>query len=460
MIITTLYHFFDKITGLLIAYHTYSYAKQRKAVKITVNNLDNANILVSATFPKSDIDTKVNALATKAGKQMKVDGFRKGKVPVHIVKKMHGEQLIQDAEGEAIREVIDQAFSESGVSASDMLGDPIFKKYDRTEDGVEAEIQLCLKPKVDLSDYQSVIPAFDEPTISTQETHEKMVELARQSAPLESIQEKRTLASGDTAVFDFEGFLDGEPFEGGKADDFELEIGSNQFVAGFEDQMIGMNIDEAKRIKLTFPKDYQAENLKGKDTEFDVKLKDIKTKTDPELDDELAKKIVGSDDATIDTLKDRTTEQIKTEKISKLYSDELKPKLLEVLVAKYDFDLPENIIEQEIDNLINGKAQNMTEDEIKEIQADTAKLEALRDESRQYAIDSVKATFIVDALAKAEKVSIDDQEVHQALYYEAMMAGQKPEDVLEHYKKNNLIPAIKMGMLEDKLFGKLFGLDK
>lgn len=460
MIITTLYHFFDKITGLLIAYHTYSYAKQRKAVKITVNNLDNANILVSATFPKSDIDAKVNALATKAGKQMKVDGFRKGKVPVHIVKKMHGEQLIQDAEGEAIREVIDQAFSESGVSASDMLGDPIFKKYDRTEDGVEAEIQLCLKPKVDLGDYQSVIPAFDEPTISTQETHERMVELARQSAPLESIQEKRTLASGDTAVFDFEGFLDGEPFEGGKADDFELEIGSNQFVAGFEDQMIGMNIDEAKRIKLTFPEDYQAENLKGKDTEFDVKLKDIKTKTDPELDDELAKKIVGSDDATIDTLKDRTTEQIKTEKISKLYSDELKPKLLEVLVAKYDFDLPENIIEQEIDNLINGKAQNMTEDEIKEIQADTAKLEALREESRQYAIDSVKATFIVDAMAKAEKVSIDDQEVHQALYYEAMMAGQKPEDVLEHYKKNNLIPAIKMGMLEDKLFGKLFGLDK
>ncbi len=178
------------------------------------------------------------------------------------------------------------------------------------------------------------------------------------------------------------------------------------------------------------------------------------------MSDELAKKITNQDDATVETLKERTAEQIITEKVSKLYNDELKPTLLEALVAAYDFDLPENIVEQEIDNLVNGKAQGMKAEEIKEIQEDNKKLEALREESRADALSSVKATFIVDALAKAEKITVDDQEVHQALYYEAMMAGQKPEDVLEHYKKNNLIPAIKMGMIEDKLFGKLLGLDK
>jgi len=428
-------------------------------VEVKVKSLDSANILVTATFEKNDIGAKVNALAVEAGKQMKVDGFRKGKVPAHIVKKMHGEKLIQDAEGEAIREAIDKAFAETDASASDMLGDPIFKKYEREEHGVEAEIQLCLRPKVDLGEYQKVIPTHDEPVVSTQEVHERMVELAKQSAPLVSIEEKRALESGDTAVFDFEGFLDGEPFDGGKADDFELEIGSNQFIAGFEEQMIGMSAGEEKRIKLTFPEEYQAENLRGKETEFDVKLKDIKVKSEPEIDDELAKKITGKDDATLDTLKERTSEQIKTEKITKLYNDELKPKLLDILVAEYIFDLPENIVEQEIDNLVNGKAQQMTADEIKEIQSDAKKLEELREESREDAVNSVRATFIVDALAKAEKVTIDDQEVHQALYYEAMMSGQKPEDVLEHYKKNNLIPAIKMGMLEDKLFGKLLGLE-
>ena len=429
-------------------------------MEVTVKSLDSANILVSAVFAKSDIDAKVNALALEAGKQMKVDGFRKGKVPAHIVKKMHGEKLVQDAEGEAIREAIDEAFAKTDTNASDMLGDPMFKKYERTDAGVEAEIQLCLRPKVELGDYKKIIPAYDEPTASTQEVHERMTELAKQAAPLESIEAKRALESGDTAVFDFEGFLDGEPFDGGKADDFELEIGSNQFIAGFEEQMIGMSVGDEKRIKLTFPEEYQAENLRGKETEFDVKLTDIKVKSEPKIDDELAKKIIGKDDSNDDSLKERTAEQIKTEKLSKLYSDELKPKLLDALVAEYSFALPENIVEQEIDNLVNGKAQTMTADEIKEIQSDVKKLEELREDSRKDAVDSVRATFIVDALAKAEKVSVDDQEVHQALYYEAMMGGQKPEDVLEHYKKNNLIPAIKMGMLEDKLFGQLFGLDK
>jgi len=115
---------------------------------------------------------------------------------------------------------------------------------------------------------------------------------------------------------------------------------------------------------------------------------------------------------------------------------------------------------QELDNLVNGKTQGMKAEEIKELQEDNKKLEALREETRADAIRSVKATFIVDALSKAEKITVDDQEVHQTLYYEAMMAGQKPEELLEHYQKNNLIPAIKMGMIEDKLFGKLLGLDK
>ena len=429
-------------------------------MKVTTKNIDNANLLVSASFPQSEIDAKIDKLAANAGKQMKVDGFRKGKVPAHIVKKLHGEQLSQDAEGEMIRAALDQALAEAKVNPADMLGDPLFKKYDKTDDGVEAEIQVCLRPTVELGDYKALVPEFEQPKATEEEVEARMAELAKQSAPLESIKEKRALKKGDTAVFDFEGFLDGEPFEGGKAEKFELEIGSGQFIPGFEEQMEGMKPGEEKTIKITFPEDYQAENLKGKETEFAIKLHDIKVKAEPEINDEMAQKVIGKEDATVEDLKARTAEQIITEKVSKLYNEELKPKLLEALVAHYDFALPENIVEQEIDNLVNGKAQSMTPEEIKEIQADPKKLEALREETREDAVNSVKATFIVDAIAKEEKVSVDDQEVHQVLYYEAMMAGQKPEEVLEHYKKNNLIPAIKMGMIEDKLFGKLLGLDK
>ncbi len=429
-------------------------------MKVTSKNIDKANLLVSATLPKEEIDAKVDKLAKEAGKQMKVDGFRKGKVPAHVVKKLHGEQLTQDAEGEMIREALDQALAEAKVNKSDMLGEPLFKKYDKGDTTIETEIQICLRPVVDLGDYKEAVPAFEQPKATPEEVKERIAELAKQSAPLESIKRKRALKKGDTAVFDFEGFLNGEPFEGGKAEKFELEIGSGQFIPGFEEKMEGMKPGEEKKISITFPEDYQAENLKGQKTEFAIKLHDIKVKAEAEINDELAQKVTGKADATVKDLEERTAEQIITEKVSKLYNDELKPKLLEALVAKYDFDLPENIVEQEIDNLVNGKAQHMTQEEIKAIQEDVKKLETLREETREDAVNSVKATFIVDAIATAEKVSVDDQEVHQVLYYEAMMAGQKPEEVVEHYQKNNLIPAVKMGMIEDKLFGKLLGLDK
>lgn len=429
-------------------------------MKVTTKQIDKANLLVNASFPQEEINAKIDKLAVDAGKQLKVDGFRKGKVPAHVVKKMHGEQLAQDAEGEMIRAALDEALAEAKVNPADMLGEPMFKKYDKGDNGVEAEIQVCLRPTVELGDYKTVVPTFEQPKATPEEVDARIADLAKQSAPLESIEKSRALKKGDTAVFDFEGFLKGEPFEGGKAEKFELEIGSGQFIPGFEEEMEGMKPGEEKTIKITFPEDYQAENLKGQETEFAIKLHDIKVKADAVIDDKMAQAATGKADATVESLKESTAEQLITEKISKLYNEELKPKLLEALVAHYTFDLPENIVEQEIDNLVNGKAQSMTPEQIKEIQEDPKKLEALREESREDAINSVKATFIVDAIAREEKISVDDQEVHQVLYYEAMMAGQKPEDVLEHYKKNNLIPAIKMGMIEDKLFGKLLGLDK
>ena len=129
-------------------------------------------------------------------------------------------------------------------------------------------------------------------------------------------------------------------------------------------------------------------------------------------------------------------------------------------MEKIEFDLPENIVEQEIDNLVNQKAQSMTREEIEAIQGDEAKLNALRDEVRDDATKSVKATFIIDALATKEKISVSDDEVNQTLYYEAVMAGQNPDELIQYYTKNNLLPAVKMSMLEDKLYSRLLDLDK
>ena len=430
-------------------------------MKVTVDKIDEVNVLVGGTIENEAIEKNIDRLAKEAGKEMKIDGFRKGKVPPHIVKKLHGEKLAQDAEGEAVREFIDAGIKEAGIKAEDMLGQPTFKKYEKRDNSIKVEVEISIKPLFEADGYRDVVPAFDKPEVSDKEVEEKLAEIAKQQAPFEKIKEDRAVEDGDMTLIDFEGFVDGVAFEGGKAEKFNLKIGSNQFIPGFEEQIIGMKHDEEKSIKVTFPKEYPSKDLAGKEAEFKVKLHEIQEQVTPEIDDELAKKLLqGEENASVDMLKEKVKEQIVSEAVSKLYNEELKPKLMEALVEKFDFALPNNIVEQEVDAKVNQKAQTMSEDELKEYKDNIDKVEALRDEVRDEAKSSVKATFIVDALAKKEEINVEDQEVTQAIYYEAMIGGQDPQQVIKYYQDNNLLPAVKMGMIEDKLFSKLLGLDK
>jgi trigger factor len=429
-------------------------------VKVTVKKLDDANVLVSGSIENSVIEANVDKLAVDAGKQMKVDGFRKGKVPPHVVKKLHGDKLKQDAESEALKALMDEGIKEAGLNAADVIGEPIFKKYDKQDDKIDVEIEVSTRPNVNLEGYEEVIPAFDKPEATEEEVEEKLTEIAGQNAPFVKIKRKRAVKDGDTTLIDFEGFVDGVAFDGGKAEKFTLTIGSGQFIPGFEEQIIGMTYDEEKTITVTFPAEYQSEDLAGKEAEFKVLLHEIQEKEVAEINDELAQKLLQKEDATVDTLKEQIKDQVVNEKVSKIYNAELKPKLIEALVAHFDFALPNNIVAQEIDAKINEKARAMSEDELNEFKDNPEKIDALRDEVKGDAVNSVKATFIVDALAKKEEVNVDDQEVSQAIYYEAMMSGQDPQEVIKYYQEKNLLPAVKMGMIEDKLFGKLLGLDK
>jgi len=430
-------------------------------VKVTVNKVDDANIIVSGTIENSAVEENINKMAVQAGKEMKVDGFRKGKVPAHVVKKLHGDKLAQDAEGEVLRELIDAGMKEAGINPADMIGQPTFKKYEKTDSGIEVEVEISTRPVFEAEGHMDVLPAFERPTASDKAVEERLNEIAAQQAPYEKIKRKRMVRDGDMVVIDFEGFVDGVAFDGGKAEKFNLKIGSGHFIPGFEEQVIGMKYDEEKTITVTFPKEYQSSDLAGKEAEFKVKLHEIQEQVPAELNDELAQKLLqGEENATLEMLTDRVRTQIESTEISKLYNEDLKPKLVEALVAKFDFALPNNIVEQEIDAKINAKAQQMSEEELNSYKDNPEKIEALREEVRADAVASVKATFIVDALAKKEEVSVDDQEVSQAIYYEAMMSGQNPQEVIKYYQENKLLPAVKMGMIEDKLFGKMLGLDK
>ncbi|SFV66417.1 Cell division trigger factor [hydrothermal vent metagenome] len=428
-------------------------------MKVTVNKLDDANTLVSGALDKTAIEANINKLAKQAVKEIKVDGFRAGKTPISVIKKMHGEKLTQDAEGEVLNELIETGIKEAGINTADLLGQPTFKKYKKTDEGIEVEIEISTRPSFDLEGYKDIVPAFEKSEASQEDIDAKLAEMAKEQPNYVSIETARAVEDGDMVLMNFEGFIGDEAFEGGKAENFNLKIGSNQFIPGFEEQIIGMQYAEQKDVVVTFPEGYASTDLAGKEATFKVLLHEIQEEGEVKIDDALAQKILNDEKATVETLTEKVKAQVEQEALSKVYNETLKPQMVEALVEKFAMALPNNIIEQEIDAKINAQAKEMSEEELASYKDNEEKLTTLRESVREDAVNSVKATFIVDALAKEENITVEDKEVSQRLYYEAMVSGQNAEEVIKYYEENNLLPAVKMGIIEDKLFGKLLGLE-
>lgn len=425
-------------------------------MQITTNKIDSANAKINAAITRSTIDANVEKIAGQLSKEAKIAGFRKGKVPVSAVKKQYGERLVQDAEAQVLRDLLDAGLKEMAIAADTLIGDPQIAKFEKNENGIDVEVVIAMRPAIELGDYTAMVPEVSKPAIDDAAITARIEELATAQAPLVNVDEDRALVSGDTALIDFEGFVDGEAFEGGKAENFALRLGSGQFIPGFEDQVIGMKKDEEKTIDVTFPENYGGAKLAGKPAQFKIKVNAIQMKEAVALDDELAKKMLpGDENATLETLKEKVKEQLQSEAMSTLYNDELKPNLMETFVSAFTIDLPEFIVEQEMDMALNKKAREMNESEIEELRNDAEKVKAMRETFRDDACRAVKATFIVDALAKAENVIVNEQELMQTIYFEAMQMGQDPAAVYKHYQESGYLPAIQMAMIEDRVLSKL-----
>lgn len=425
-------------------------------MNINAKKIDAANATIEATIANNEIQANIEKIAKELSKTAKVAGFRKGKVPLSAVKKQYGEKLEQDAESQALRDVMAQGLKEMGVANEALMGEPQITKFDKGTESIEVAIKIAMRPEIELGEYLAIIEDVQKPAVNDEEITERIKVLADSNAELVDVTEDRALALGDTANINFEGFLDGTAFDGGKGENFGLKLGSGQFIPGFEEQLVGMKKGEEKTIKVTFPENYGSDKLAGKETEFAIKINAIQEKAETALDDELAKKMLpGEEDATFDKLKEQVKIQIEGEKLSKLYNDELKPKLLENFVAKLEFAIPEFVVEQEMDMALNKKAQTMSEEEITELRENADKVQELRETFRADATNSVKATFIIDALARAEKITVSEHEVMQTIYFEAMQMGQDPQQAYNHYQNSGYLPAIQMAMVEDKVLSKL-----
>lgn len=425
-------------------------------MKIKTNKINSANAEIEAQIPKEVVEANIEKLAKKLTKTASVQGFRKGKVPVAVVKKQFGDRLVQDAEAEALREVLNRGLDELKVAMNSLIGEPNISNFVKNADSIDVTVKVAMRPDINLDGYLEMVESFEKPLISDEDVNARLEKIADSQGKFVDLKEKRAAQLGDSAIIDFEGSIDGVLFDGGTAKEFALVLGSGQFIPGFEDQLVGMNIGEEKVVKVKFPDNYGSDKLAGKDAEFKVMLHNIQAKIKAEVDEALAAKLLaGQDDKSLENLKSQVKSQLEFEALSKLYNEELKPALLETFVAKMNFDLPEFVVDQEIDVSLNKKASTMSEDEIQELRENADKLEALRETFREDASRSVKATFIIDALATAENIKVDENEVMQTIYYEAMQMGQDPRLAYDKYKNAGYLPAIQMSMIEDRVLTQI-----
>jgi len=413
-------------------------------VKVKVEKIDDINFIMRGTVDNSVIQDKVAQLKKDVSKE-----------------ESSAENIEQDAAGAVFKEFIDAGIKEAGIVVDTLLGQPALKKYEQKDNDLYFEVELSISPEINVDiEYKDIVPVFTKPVPDQKDVETKLEEFAKQQALFVKLKNPKAVEHGDVAVIDFKGYINDVEFEGGSAEKFNLKIGSNSFIPGFEEQLIGMDYGEERTITVTFPKDYQSEELAGKETNFIVKLHEIQEQKAETPDDAFAKKILNDQSATLETLKLKLAEQITSDEVSKIYMSELKPKIIEGLLSIFEFTLPSNVVEQEIDAKVSEKSRTFSEEQHKMYKEDKGKFMELRESIRDEARATIKTALIVEALAKKEGIEINEQEVHAALGYQAMMTGQDAQELVKYYEDNNLMNSAKMGLTEDKLFGIMLGFHK
>lgn len=421
-------------------------------MKIKSTKTDSANAKIEATISNAKIESKIQQVAQKIAKNAKISGFRSGKVPTNVILTRYKDQIEQDAHKELIQDLLDSALKELNIEVKSLIGDPLINKFDKSDNQIAVEMQVSTLPEFNVDGIEKHIPTPDIPQVDEKVLDSRLDAVREARAELVESKDKE-IKKDHVANIDFEGFVNGVAFDGGKGSNFDLHIGGGQFIPGFEDGLIGAKLNDEVEIKITFPKDYPSKDLAGKEATFKVKVNSIKDRIKSKLDDEFARKILG-EEANIEKLKEQVRLEIENEFKSAHY-DELKEKCLEALYSSINFDLPKVIVEREMDIQFRNSLAGLTEEEIKELQSNPQKAKERRESFRENAEKSVKITFIIDAIAKQRGIDISDNEVMSTIYYEALMNGQNPKDTLDYYKNQNLLPAVKMAMVENRVLHSL-----
>ena len=395
---------------------------------------ENSKAKVTVEIGKDEFETALTKAYLKVKKNIQVPGFRKGKAPRRIVEAMYGANVFyEDAVEEIFPDIYTAAVVDQKIKA---VGQPSVVDMETPEEGgVVLTVSTELYPEVKLGQYKGLEVPKAEATVTDEEVEADVDRMAEQSARIETVD--RAAKKGDTVVLDFEGFVDGKPFEGGKAENHSLELGSGQFIPGFEDQLEGVTAGEEKDVVVTFPEQYTTE-LAGKEATFKCKIHDVKEKLLPPKDDEFAKDVSEFD--TLEELRaDIRAKQLKQkeEVIQSAFENACVAKAVENMTA----EIPECMIEEQLDKQIEEFGYQMQrngmsmDDYLKMMGGDVSKLRA---SFRPMAENNVKANVLIAQVVDEEKIEVTDEEVEAEVQKLAEQYKMEPEKVKEYLPADSM----------------------
>jgi trigger factor len=404
-------------------------------VKTTVTEMPDSRVRLDAEVPSDELEQRVQRAASALGRELRIPGFRKGKVPgPMVIQRIGREAVLEQAVRDSMPDWYEEAILRSGVST---VGDPKLEvDLDEVPEAgapLSFSIEVSVTPKATLGTYMGLEVGKRSPEVGNDAIDHELEHMREHFARVETVD--RPLAEGDMTIVDFVGRVDGESFAGGEARDYMLEIGGGRLIEGFEEQLIGAKAGESREVEIDFPDDYHSEDLRGKHAVFDVTVKDVRQKELPELDDDFASE--ASEFDTIDELRADIEHKLQHAQEHSI-EDEFREAVVDAAVAEASVDLPDELVAaraeemwerteralraQGIDPETYFKTSGKTRDDVIE--------EAKQDAARQLSRESV-----LEAVADAEGIEASDEELLEALAPAAERENAKPERLLERLAK-------------------------
>ena len=399
-------------------------------MSVQVENLEKNMAKLTIEVSAEDLEKALESAYQKQKKQISVPGFRKGKVPRAMIEKMYGVDVFyEDAANALMQQNYAAAVDESGI---DIVSRP-------TVDVVQIEkgkpfnftAEVAVKPEVTLGKYMGVTVTKIDTSVSDEEVDEALEKERNNNARTINVTD-RPVAQGDTAVIDFEGFVDGVAFEGGKGENHSLEIGSHTFIDTFEDQLVGKNVGDEVDVNVTFPEQYQAADLAGKPATFKVKINEIKAKELPELDDEFAKDV-----SEFDTLAEYK-ESLKKD-LEKKKQDEAKrtkeDEAIQKIIDKSKMESPEAMIDTQCETMIEEFAQRIAQSGLsmdQYLQFSGLTVDGLKEQVRPEALTRIQSSLVLEQIAKEENIEVSDADVDAEIEKMAKNYGMEADKLKEY----------------------------